>query len=130
MNTSPNSNKKKENKFDNFVKQGGVVGFLGRKIFDKKEKKIDFNALKGMIGIGMMVVGGISIYRESVSTPSPSLKNLKIETYRHKMPDLDHGPHVLLEAERGFLRREGFSNYEIDKWFEFRNPGPWRFKNY
>ena len=39
MNLSPNSNKKKENKFDNFVKQGGVVGFLGRKIFDKKNKQ-------------------------------------------------------------------------------------------
>ena len=123
MNTSPNSNKKKENKFDNFVKQGGVVGFLGRKIFDKKEKKIDFNALKGMIGIGMMVVGGISIYRESVSTPSPSLKNLKIKTYRYKK--VDKYPHFL-DAQRNFLRREGLSNFEVDTFQEFFSPGPWR----
>ena len=122
MNLSPNSNKKKENKFDNFVKQGGVVGFLGRKIFDKKEKKIDFNALKGMIGIGMMVVAGISIYRESVSTPSPSLKNLKIKPYRYKR--LDKSPHFL-DAQRNLLRREGFSNYEVDTIQEFFNPGPW-----
>ena len=30
---------KKENKLMNFVKQGGVAGFLGRKIFGKKENK-------------------------------------------------------------------------------------------
>ena len=30
---------KKENKLMNFVKQGGVAGFLGRKIFGKKEKE-------------------------------------------------------------------------------------------
>ncbi len=58
------------------MKQDGLVGFLGRKIYDKKEKKIDLNALRGTIGIGMMVVVGISMYRQSVSTPSPSLKNL------------------------------------------------------
>ena len=123
MNTSPNSNKKKENKFDNFVKQGGVVGFLGRKIFDKKEKKIDFNALSVMVGIGLMVVGGISLYRESVSTPSPSVKNLKIKSFRYKR--LDWSPQFL-EAQRNFLRREGLSNFEVDTiQRELFNPGPW-----
>ena len=58
------------------MKQGGLVGFLGRKIYDKKEKTIDLNALRGTIGIGMMVVVGISMYLQSVSTPSQSLKNL------------------------------------------------------
>ena len=36
---SPLKEEKKENKLMNFVKQGGVAGFLGRKIFGKKDKE-------------------------------------------------------------------------------------------
>ena len=32
---------KKENKLMNFIKGGGVAGFLGRKIFGKKDKEIN-----------------------------------------------------------------------------------------
>ena len=45
--------RKKENKLMDFVKQGGVAGFLGRKLFGGKDDKEDKKSKKDMLGTGL-----------------------------------------------------------------------------
>ena len=105
MNTSPNSNKKKEKNLPwwvelLFVQIGLPDKFLIKILNTKKEsdeliknEKKDYEALGFKIGMGIIAVVSIFQYGQSVLTPSPSpsLKDIKLQKYK-KIPEFRQVP--------------------------------------